>query len=79
MAGDTDGLCDQLSAMQLHPQSPVGVMEGPSGSLVTYCDMFAKSNFFVETLEIRACEKLREEELLTEGHTARGTERTQSL
>ena len=54
-------------------------MEGPSGSLVTYCDMFAKSNFLVETLEIRACEKLREEELLTEGHTARGTERTQSL
>ena len=59
MAGDTDGFCDQFTAMHSHPQSPVGLMEGPSGSLVIYCDMFAKSNFSVETLEMRECEKLR--------------------
>lgn len=69
MAGDSDGFCDQFTAMQSHPQSPAGLMEGPSGSPVTHCDMFAKSSFLVETLEMRDCEKLREEELPTQGHS----------
>ena len=58
MAGDTDGLCDGSQPCS-DTLSPVGLMEGPSGSLVTHCDMFAKSNFSVETLEMRECEKLR--------------------
>lgn len=51
MAGDVDGFCDL--AVQSYPQGPIGFMESPIGSLVTHCDMFAKSSILVETLEMR--------------------------
>lgn len=60
MAGDVDGFCDL--AVQSYPQGPIGFMESPIGSLVTHCDMFAKSSILVETLEMRGVLKAQREE-----------------